>query len=140
MSGSFCGAVTYTDLICEWTVLHAVWDKSAAAVVEQTQDVEGKLPFALPGFDPDNGSEFINQHLADDLLKRKRPGCFTRSRPYRKNDNAHAEQKNWTHEHQRSKPLIPSVSFLCEAIRLLSIRVGDLSQTSRQCPSSNRSR
>ncbi len=97
MSGSFCRPVTYTDLICEWTVLRAEWDKSAAAVAEQTQDVEGKLPFALPGFDLDNGSEFINQHLADDLLKRKRPVCFTRSRPYRKNDNAHAEQKNWTH-------------------------------------------
>ena len=97
MSGSFCWSVTYTDLICEWTMLRAVWNKSAAAVVEQTQDVEQNLPFALLGFDSDNGSEFINQHLTDDLLKRKRPVCFTRSRPYRKNDNAHVEQKNWTH-------------------------------------------
>ncbi|HPE37840.1 MAG TPA: ISNCY family transposase, partial [Spirochaetales bacterium] len=52
-------------------------------------------PFALLGIDSDNGSEFINHHL---LRWCRRHGVkFTRSRPYRKNDNAHIEQKNWTH-------------------------------------------
>jgi hypothetical protein len=52
------------------------------------------LPFALLGIDSDNGSEFIN-----DLLYRYCLGheiTFTRSRPYKKNDQAHVEQKNWS--------------------------------------------
>ena len=52
------------------------------------------------GFDCDNGSEFLNHHLVRHFLNRKRPVSFTRSRPYRKEDNAHIEQKNWTHVRQ----------------------------------------
>ena len=44
-----------------------------------------------------NGSEFLNHHLWRYFSERKRPVQFTRSRPYHKNDNAHVEQKNWTH-------------------------------------------
>ena len=51
------------------------------------------LPFPLLGPDSDNGSEFINQHLYSYC---QRNVTFTRSRPYRKNDNAHVEQKNWS--------------------------------------------
>lgn len=59
--------------------------------------MEARLPFAILGFDCDNGSEFLNHHLTRYFLQRKHPVCFTRSRAYRKNDNAHVEQKNWTH-------------------------------------------
>ena len=52
------------------------------------------------GFDCDNGSEFLNWHIAKHYLKRKNPVRFTRSRPYFKNDNAHIEEKNWTHIRQ----------------------------------------
>jgi len=58
--------------------------------------VEKALPFALLGFDCDNGSEFLNHHLWTYLAQRRSPVEFTRSRPYHKNDNAHVEQKNWT--------------------------------------------
>ena len=52
------------------------------------------LPFPLLGLDSDNGGEFINQHLYSYC---QRNGItFTRSRPYKKNDNAHVEQKNWS--------------------------------------------
>ncbi|MEN7974165.1 MAG: transposase, partial [Verrucomicrobiota bacterium] len=97
MSGSFIWSITYTDIKSTWTVTRAVWNKGSEGVVNQTRDVEGKLPFAILGFDCDNGSEFLNQHLTRYFLQRKQPVCFTRSRPYRKNDNAHVEQKNWTH-------------------------------------------
>jgi len=53
------------------------------------------LPFRLLGLDSDNGSEFINWHL-----KRRcdrEPIQLSRGRPYKKDDNAHIEQKNWTH-------------------------------------------
>jgi len=58
------------------------------------------LPFEIMGFDCDNGGEFLNWHLMDYFCKRPRPVGFTRSRPYRKNDNARVEQKNWTHVRQ----------------------------------------
>ena len=52
------------------------------------------LPFPLLGLDSDNGSEFNNQHLYSYCQRNEI--IFTRSRPYRKNDNAHVEQKNWS--------------------------------------------
>jgi hypothetical protein len=64
-------------------------------VLWATKDVEIGLPFALLGFDCDNGSEFLNHHLKRYLTQRGKPVEFTRSRPYHKNDNAHVEQKNW---------------------------------------------
>src|SRR6266542_1374640 len=58
-----------------------------------------KLPFPLRGIDSDNGSEFINTHLFNFCQQRAKTRSvqFTRSRPYKKDDNAHVEQKNWTH-------------------------------------------
>ena len=97
MSGSFIWSITYTDIKSTWTVTRAVWNKGFEGVVNQTCDVESKLPFAILGFDCDNGSEFLNHHLKRYLLNRKQPVHFTRSRAYHKNDNAHVEQKNWTH-------------------------------------------
>ena len=58
------------------------------------------MPFAILGFDTDNGGEFLNWHLVNYFGKRRRPVGFTRSRAYRKNDNARVEQKNWTHVRQ----------------------------------------
>ena len=52
------------------------------------------LSFPLVGLDSDNGSEFINHHLYSYCQRNEI--TFTRSRPYRKNDNAHVEQKNWS--------------------------------------------
>jgi hypothetical protein len=62
--------------------------------------VEASLPFELLGFDTDNGSEFLNWHLLRYFQERKKAVGFTRSRPYKKNDNGHVEQKNWTHVRQ----------------------------------------
>ena len=59
------------------------------------EDIERSLPFKLLGIDSDNGSEFINYHLKAFCDQRKIQ--FTRERPYKKDDNAHIEQKNWTH-------------------------------------------
>lgn len=56
------------------------------------------LPFSILGFDCDNGSEFLNWHLIRYFTEQRKSAVqVTRSRPYRKNDNAHVEQKNWTH-------------------------------------------
>lgn len=87
--------MTYTDIASAWTEGRAVWNKGAAGVLAATEDAEQGLPFALLGFDSDNGGEFLNHALWGHFADRAHPVEFTRSRPYHKNDNAHVEQKNW---------------------------------------------
>lgn len=91
--GPFALTLTLTDINTTWTENRAIWTKKAEGVVEQIGDMEKSLPFDLLGFDSDNGSEFLNDHLVRYFQKKKIP--LTRSRPYKKNDNAHVEQKNW---------------------------------------------
>lgn len=100
LEGDFVWSVTYTDIHSGWTANRAVWNKGAHGIVTATQDVEDRLPFAILGFDCDNGSEFLNHHLVNYFTDRKKKVGFTRSRPYQKNDNGHVEQKNWTHVRQ----------------------------------------
>lgn len=67
-------------------------------MVAGIQDIEEQLPFPLLGFNCDSGYEFLNHHLIRYFQQGKLPSFrFTRSRPNKKNDNAHVEQKNWTH-------------------------------------------
>ena len=100
MAGDFCWSVTLTDVHTQWTETRAVWNKGQYGVHQRIAEVEKALPFPILGFDSDNGGEFINWHLADYFLLRKEAVAFTRSRAYRKNDNARVEQKNWTHVRQ----------------------------------------
>lgn len=58
-------------------------------------EIAQALPFGLLGIDSDNGGEFINAHLHAYCAAHQIQ--FTRGRPYKKDDNAHIEQKNWTH-------------------------------------------
>lgn len=100
LEGDFVWSVTYCDIFSGWTANRAVWNKGAEGIVSATRDVEQALPFELLGFDSDNGSEFLNWHLLRYFQERPKQVGFTRSRPYKKNDNAHVEQKNWTHVRQ----------------------------------------
>jgi hypothetical protein len=101
LAGQFIWSLTMTDICTGWTECRAVWHKGAQGVVSQVKDVEAHLPFKMLGFDCDNGSEFLNNYLLAYFSEKKRRYdinfAFTRSRPYHKNDNAHVEQKNWTH-------------------------------------------
>jgi hypothetical protein len=101
--GQFVWSLTMTDIATHWTELRAIWHKAAQGVVEAVKDVESALPFELLGFDCDNGGEFINRYLIKYLTQdhpRKNVIQFTRSRPNKKNDNAHVEQRNWSHPRQ----------------------------------------
>lgn len=100
LEGDFIWSVTYCDIYSGWTANRAVWNKGAEGIVLATREVEAALPFELLGFDTDNGSEFLNWHLVRYFQERPKKVGFTRSRPYKKNDNAHVEQKNWTHVRQ----------------------------------------
>src|SRR3974390_1288520 len=95
LAGNFIWSLTYTDLASSWTEGRAVWNKGSNGVLERTREVEQSLPFAIRGFDFDNGSEWLNWTLIHYLQVRARPIGLTRSRPYHKDDNAHVEQKNW---------------------------------------------
>ena len=100
MAGDFCWSVTLTDVHTQWTETRAIWNRGQQAVQQRIAEVEAALPFAILGFDCDNGGKFINWHLSDYFRLRKTAVAFTRSRAYRKNDNARVEQKNWTHVRQ----------------------------------------
>ncbi|MBI3417524.1 MAG: hypothetical protein HY043_19710 [Verrucomicrobia bacterium] len=65
-------------------------------ILDQLQDLEAKAPFALKSFHADNGSEFLHWALYEHLTGWPLRVLFTRSRAYRKNDNAPCEQKNYT--------------------------------------------
>ncbi len=95
-AGDFMRSITYTDIFSGWTEQAAIWNKSGHTVLARTRQIEAELPFPILGFDSDNGGEFINHALVLFFGARAQPVYFTRSRAYRKNDNAHVEQKNWT--------------------------------------------
>ena len=100
LSGNFIWSVTVTDIYSGWTENGAMWNKGAYGALEQIRLIEERLPFSLLGWDSDNGGEFLNYHLLNYFQKRETPVQFTRSRPYHSGDNAHVEQKNWTHVRQ----------------------------------------
>jgi hypothetical protein len=96
LAGSFVWSLTLTDIYSSWTECRALWNKGAHGVITQIKNIQKALPFKLLGFDADNGSEFLNWHLVRYFQHPRQRVQFTRSRPYRKNDNAHVEQKNWS--------------------------------------------
>jgi hypothetical protein len=98
--GDYVNSLTFTELFSGWTENRAVWNKSADAVLRQLKDLEKVVPYAMKDFHTDNGGEFLNWALHRHLTGRSVKLPWTRSRAYRKNDNAHCEQKNWTHVRQ----------------------------------------
>ena len=100
MAGMFVFTINSIDIFSQWIVQSAVWGKGEKGVLNAISDMERQLPFPIKGFDCDNGSEFLNWHLIRYFQDRKQPVQFSRSRPYHKNDNAHIENKNWTHIRQ----------------------------------------
>jgi hypothetical protein len=101
--------------------MRALANRGQAATLEQIRDVEQGLPFALVGLDSDNGGEFINHHLVAYAHQRPNPLALSRARAYRKNDNAHVEQKNYTHvrhwfgyERHDNQAVVPLINTLCK--------------------------
>jgi len=94
MEGQFLHTLTTTDVSTGWTDCEAVLHRSQQRVFGAIKNMRQRLPFPLLGLDSDNGGEFINDLLYRYCLDEQ--VTFTRSRPYRKNDQAHVEQKNWS--------------------------------------------
>ena len=98
--GEFVWMLDGVDYATTWVELRAMWGRGQVGTLAALRDVEASLPFELLGLDSDNGGEFLNYHVLRWLQKRSRPVFMTRSRPNKKDDNAHVEQKNWTHIRQ----------------------------------------
>jgi hypothetical protein len=92
-SGEFCQSLDVVCVATGWTEVRALKNKAQRWCFEALCDLERTLPFPILGLDSDNGSEFINRQLWGWCQQREI--TFTRSRPYRKNDNCFVEQKNW---------------------------------------------
>lgn len=90
--GEFARTLTMTDMVTGWTENASIRNNASKWILEAVADLDGKFPFELRVFDSDNGSEFINHEVADWLQQRDIDQ--TRSRPYRKNDQATVESKN----------------------------------------------
>jgi integrase-like protein len=90
--GSFVHSLVLTDIASGWTEAAPIVVREATLVVETLERIRVGLPFGLQAVDVDNGSEFVNDKLIEYCLSRGIE--LTRSRPYRKNDQAWIEQKN----------------------------------------------
>jgi len=93
-AGEYLYTLDMTDVYSGWTEVQAVLNKAQVWVFAALKELRARLPFALQGIDSDNGSEFINENLLE--YCQHEGITFTRSRPYRKNDNCFVEQKNYT--------------------------------------------
>jgi len=90
--GDFVWTVNWTDVATLWGGRRAQWNKGQHATKASLAAIRDGLPFPMLGAHPDTGSEFINWHLQEWCAAEQIE--YTRSRPYRKNDNAYVEQKN----------------------------------------------
>lgn len=91
-SGHYAYTLSATDIVTGWGARRAVLGRSRKAVFAGLTHVLGAWPIAPWALHSDNGSEFMNAHL---LSYTQQHGLkLLRSRPYRKNDNAHVEQRN----------------------------------------------
>lgn len=93
-NGTFFYSLDATDIATGWTESVTVRSKGEKIVAAGLQELQLRFPFHLGGIHSDNGSEFINHHLARWCETRKI--TFTRGRASHKNDQAYVEQKNWT--------------------------------------------
>jgi len=92
--GGFMHTLNATDVCTGWVNCSVVKDKTMMQILKTLIIVRNSFPFPIKGMHSDNGSEFINQAIVK--FKNKHDVEFTRGRPYKKNDNPHVEQKNYS--------------------------------------------
>lgn len=107
MSGTFAWTVTMTDLYSGWTCARAVLGKAAKDVVDAISEMENDFPFAIKSIRSDCGTEFINETMIERFKNRLEAQIdLYRSRPYKKNDNAHigTPGKAWLNQLVKFQP------------------------------------
>ena len=121
--GFYLNTLSAVDIPTGWVECQGVWGKGQERVGSAVHHLGQRLPFPLLGLDSDNGGEFINHHLY--AYCQRKGITFTRSRPYKKNDSAHVEQKNWSvvrrlvgYDRYSSKAALTQLNHLYELVRL----------------------
>lgn len=94
LTGSFIHSLVMTDVASGWTEATPLLFREQSLVVEGLAVLRERIPIPLLGINSDNDSAFINESVVTFCDEHKI--VFTRSRPYRKNDQAWIEQKNRT--------------------------------------------
>lgn len=92
LKGEFARTLTLTDVRLGWIQLEVLRNNARVHVLAGLNAALEAIPYRVQGLDCDNGSEFLNESVLDWAADKKI--YFTRSRPYRKNDQAHVESKN----------------------------------------------
>jgi len=121
--GLYLNTLVAVDVATSWTECRPVWGKGQERTGTAVHKIRQSLPFALKELHTDNGSEFLNEVLYPWC---KKEGIrFTRGRPYKKNDQAYVEQKNWSvprrlagYDRYCSKAAYEALERLYELVRL----------------------
>ncbi|WP_458040749.1 MULTISPECIES: integrase catalytic domain-containing protein [Bacteria] len=131
--GEFARTLTMTDIATGWTENASIRNNAAKWIVGAVGDLQNMFPFELRVFDSDNGSEFINHDVADWL--QARDIAQTRSRPYKKNDQATVESKNnhvvRKHAFHWRYDTPDELALLNELWRLVSLRLNFFTPTKK---------
>ncbi len=94
-AGEYGHSLSVLDLGSAWWEGEVVMGRAQRRIFSALREIEARTPFVWKSIHSDNDNAFINGQLYD--YAEERHYGFTRSRPYRKNDNPHIEQKNYTH-------------------------------------------
>ena len=92
LKGEFARTVNLTCVHTGWTFTRTVRNNAHANILSALTAALAEVPFEVVGLDFDNGSEFLNKAVI--AWAGEREIFFTRSRPYKKNDQATIESKN----------------------------------------------
>jgi Integrase core domain len=93
--GDYIHTISAVDIASNWWEGQAIRVRSQQAAKEGLSQMQPRFPFRMRELHPDNDSALVNDLLWDWCQGRRIR--LSRSRPYKKNDNAWVEQKNWTH-------------------------------------------
>lgn len=93
-AGKYLETLNWVDVATGWCECIVPRNQGQQAIFNALMELRQRCPVPLLGIDSDNDGAFINEHLKRYCDQEKI--TFTRSRPYRKNDQAHVEGKNWT--------------------------------------------
>ncbi len=92
VAGSFIQTLTMVDVATGWTECFPLVARSGSLVVEAMMRAQSRFPWLIRGADFDNDSAFMNDIVVPWCRAQKME--VTRSRAYKKNDQAFVEQKN----------------------------------------------
>ena len=92
LKGEFARSLNLTCVHTGWVFTRSTRNNAHAHILAALQAGVQEIPFTVTGLDFDNGSEFLNRAVIK--WATDRDIYFTRSRPYKKNDQATIESKN----------------------------------------------